>query len=185
MTTAIKSTAVGCSVAAVLAMVATFHPNELRTSQAGLELLAGYEDCRLAAYKDHVGVPTIGVGSTKGVCMGQVIDVAKAAEMFVRDVREAEQCVITHFNGKAMPQSVFDSTTSLVYNNGCYGTRWNKKANRPTWIQRYAVAEDWSNVCARHMDFVNAGGQRSQGLVNRRTKEIQHCVSYRISGSGL
>ncbi|SGA03419.1 prophage lysozyme; Phage lysin [Yersinia phage phiR8-01] len=185
MTVAIRNTVIGCSVAAVLGLVSTLHPNELHTSQAGLELLSGYEDCRLSAYKDSIGVPTIGIGATKSVCMGQVISLEEAAAMFVRDVKEAEQCVITHFNGKAMPQPVFDSTVSLVYNNGCYGTRWNKKANRPTFIARYAVSGDWYNVCYRLGDFINAGGKPSNGLKNRRAKEQTHCLLYRTSTNGL
>lgn len=185
MSVAIRNTLVGCSVAAVLGLVSTLHPNELHTSQAGLELLSGYEDCRTQAYRDSVGIPTIGIGSTSGVCMGQTASLEEIATWFVRDVRVAEQCVIKYFNGAKMPQHVFDSTVSLVYNAGCYGTRWNPKQNRPTFIARYAASGDWYNVCYRLGDFVYAGGKVSKGLENRRGKEQKHCLLYRTELSGL
>lgn len=177
----VRQTMVYCSVATVIGIVTTLYPNELETSKRGLELIASYENCLSCTYKDHIGVGTIGIGSTRGLDGKPVKDGVKltdqqVAELFIRDVKEAEQCVITYFNGEYMPQSVFDSTTSLVYNNGCYGTRWNKKANRPTWIARHAQAKDWVNVCYRFSDFINAGGQPSKGLKNRRAKEQAYCM---------
>lgn len=179
-----KNQLVYCSIASVLALVATLYPNDLKTSKEGLELIASYENCVSCTYQDHIGVGTIGIGSTRGfdgkpVRPGVKLTDAQVAELFVRDVKEAEACVIRYLNGADMPQSVFDSTTSLVYNNGCYGTRWNKKANRPTWLARYAVAGDWENVCYRFSDFINAGGVPSQGLKNRRAKEQRVCISYK------
>lgn len=179
-----KNPIVYCSVASVLALAATLYPNDLKTSKEGLALIAGYENCISCTYKDHIGKGTIGIGSTRGadgkpIKDGVRLTDAEVAALFVRDVKEAEQCVIRYFNGALMPQPVFDSTVSLVYNNGCYGTRWNAKANRPTWIARHAAAEDWGNVCYRFSDFINAGGVPSQGLKNRRAKEQKVCISYK------
>ena len=173
-----------CSVASVLALAATLYPNDLKTSKAGLELIASYENCLSCTYQDHIGVNTIGIGSTRGldgkpVRPGVKLTDAEVAALFVRDVKEAEQCVIRYMNGARMPQPVFDSTVSLVYNTGCLGTRWNTKSNRPTWIARHAAAEDWENVCYRFSDFINAGGKPSQGLINRRAKEQRVCISYK------
>lgn len=177
--TAVKQGIIGCSVAAVLGLVAQLYPNSLQTSPDGLKLLADYEDCTLNSYKDHVGVPTIGIGSTTCVRMGDTITLEEVAERFVQDVSKAEQCVIRYFNGENLPQPVFDSVTSLVYNVGCYGARWNHKQDRPTFINRYAVSGDWEKTCYRLGDFIYAGGQKSQGLINRRTKEQRHCLTYR------
>lgn len=181
---AIRQSLVYCSVAAVLGIVTTVYPNDLQTSKAGLELIASYENCVSCTYKDSIGKNTIGIGSTrsldgKPVPDNQQLSNDSIARLFVRDIKEAEDCVITYLNGKKMPQPVFDSTVSLVYNNGCYGTRWNRSANRPTFIARYAVSGDWNNVCYRLGDFINAGGVRNQGLVNRRTAEQRQCLQYR------
>ncbi|WVX92024.1 lysozyme [Aeromonas phage phiA014L] len=174
---AIQKSVVGCSVAAALGLVASLFPNELRTSPEGLALIGKWESCTLTAYRDIVQVPTIGIGSTKGVCMGQVIDLKEVAYRFKEDVKEAEQCVDRWFNGKRMPGPVFDATVSLVYNNGCYGTRWNKRANRATQIASYASKQNWDRVCYHLGDFINAGGKPSKGLINRRTGEQAWCLT--------
>ncbi|APU00387.1 hypothetical protein fHeYen301_54 [Yersinia phage fHe-Yen3-01] len=181
---AIRQSMIYCSVAAVIGIVTTVYPNDLQTSRAGLELIASYENCVSCTYKDSIGKNTIGIGSTRGldgkpVPNNQLLSNDDIARLLVRDIKESEECVIKYFNGQKMPQPVFDSAVSLVYNNGCYGTRWNKSANRPTFIARYAVAGDWNNVCYRFSDFVNAGGVRSKGLVNRRTAEQKLCIQYR------
>lgn len=172
----IQRSVVGCSVAAALGLVASLFPNELRTSPEGLALIGKWESCTLTAYHDIVQVPTIGIGSTKGVCMGQVIDLKEVAYRFKEDVKEAERCVDRWFNGRSMPWTVYDTTVSLVYNNGCYGTRWNKKANRATRIATYAVQGNWERVCYHVGDFINAGGKPSKGLINRRGGEQAHCI---------
>lgn len=169
-----------CSVGVILALVAANHEGELRTSQTGLALLANYEDCRTQSYLDIVGVPTCGIGSTTGVRMGTVWSEAEVAAAFVVDVTAAEKCVLTYFNGRNMPQPVFDAVTSLVFNTGCWGARWNTKLNRPTGIAQYAKAEDWQNVCYRLGDFIYAGGKVSNGLKNRRAKEQAHCVKWQV-----
>lgn len=175
----VKQRVVYCSVAAVLTLVAQLYPNSLRTSQEGLKLLSGYEDCTLSSYSDTVGVPTCGIGHTKGVRTGQIATPEKVAQWFVEDVQEAEQCVIRYFNGSEMPQPVFDSTVSLVFNVGCYGTRWNVKSNRPTAITRYSQAGDWLGTCEHIADFRMAGGKVSKGLENRRKREQTWCLTYR------
>lgn len=172
----IRNSVVGCSVAAALGLVASLFPNELRTSNEGLALIGKWESCTLTAYYDIVKVPTIGIGSTKGVCMGQVIDLKEVAYRFKEDVKEAEQCVDKWFNGRSMPWQVYDTTVSLVYNNGCYGTRWNKKAGRATQIATYASQRNWERVCYHVGDFINAGGKPSKGLINRRAGEQAHCI---------
>lgn len=168
-----------CSVATVLGIVASMYPNDLQTSPEGLKLLAGYEDCTKTAYQDTVGVWTCGIGNTKGIKPGTVWTEQQVAQAFVRDVKEAEQCVIKYLDGEYMPQPVFDSVTSLVYNVGCYGTRWNSKYNRPTGLTRSAQAHDWEQVCYHLGDYTKAGGVTSKGLVNRRTQEQKVCLNYR------
>lgn len=175
----VKQRVVYCSVAAVLTLVAQLYPNSLRTSPEALKLLSGYEDCTLSSYSDSVGVPTCGIGHTNGVRMGTIATPGKVAQWFVEDVLEAEQCVIRYFNGAEMPQPVFDSTISLVFNVGCYGTRWNAKTKRPTSIARYSQAGDWLGTCEHIADFRWAGGKVSKGLENRRKKEQAWCLTYR------
>lgn len=177
----IRQTLTYCSTGAILTLLATVYPTELKTSQKGLELIAEYEACVSCTYKDQVGVTTVGIGSTRDINgkpfkIGSKLSNDTIAQLFIRDVKSSEKCVQEHFNGNAMPQSVFDSTVSLVYNTGCYGARYNTKAKRPTAIARYATSGDWSSVCYRLSDFRYAGGVVNKGLENRRAKEQTHCV---------
>lgn len=177
----IRQTLTYCSTGAILTIIATVYPNELSTSQEGLKLIADYEACVSCTYKDQVGVVTAGIGSTRDIdgkrfVMGSKLSNEEIAQLFIRDIKDAEKCVQEHFNGNAMPQSTFDSTVSLVYNVGCFGARYNAKAKRPTAISRYANSGDWSSVCYRLSDFRFAGGVVNKGLENRRAKEQLHCV---------
>lgn len=178
---AIRQALIYCSMASVIAIITTIYPNELKTSQRGLELIASFENCISCTYQDHIGIPTIGIGSTRDLngkppVKGKVLSDDEVARLFMRDIKVAEQCVDTHFNGERMPQSVYDMVVSKVYNNGCYGARWNPKANRPTHFNRFAKAGDWYHTCERLADFVHAGGKKSQGLINRAAKEQKECL---------
>lgn len=42
----------------------------MKTGEKGLNLIKKYESCRLTAYLDPVGIPTIGWGHTSGIKMG-------------------------------------------------------------------------------------------------------------------
>ena len=85
--TAVKQRIAYCSVAAVLTLVSQLYPNSLRTSQEGLKLLSGYEDCTLSSYSDSVGVPTCGIGHTKGVRMGTIATPEQAWCLTYRQLR--------------------------------------------------------------------------------------------------
>ncbi|WP_332772242.1 DUF2514 family protein [Pseudomonas sp. ESBL1] len=53
----------------------------MRTSQRGLSLIKSFEGLRLQAYKDAVGVWTIGYGTTQGVNAGMKISKEQAERM--------------------------------------------------------------------------------------------------------
>lgn len=52
----------------------------------GIAVLKAREGVRLKAYRDSVGVPTIGYGHTKGVRLGQSITQAQADAFFLDDL---------------------------------------------------------------------------------------------------
>jgi lysozyme len=55
-------------------------------SEVGLAALKSREGVRLTAYRDSVGVPTIGWGHTLGVKMGDTITTAQAEEFLRKDI---------------------------------------------------------------------------------------------------
>lgn len=177
----IRKSLVYCSITAVLGLLTTVYPNELHTSQEGLKHIASFEQCVSCTYQDHVGVSTIGIGSTRSFDgkppkPGETLTNEQVAILFGRDIEQAENCVMSKMNGSNMPQSVFDASVSLVYNVGCAGTTWNAKYQRPTNIARQAQARNWPQVCYYMGDFIYADGQVSNGLKNRRAGDQALCL---------
>src|SRR4051812_18210167 len=97
----------------------------MRMSDQGRALLTKREGVRLKAYRDSVGVWTIGVGHTSAagpptVTPGQTITAQECDEIFRRDLVQYENAV-----NKAvkvpLAQHQFDACVSLCYNIGAGG----------------------------------------------------------------
>jgi lysozyme len=89
----------------------------------GRKLLMEREGCRFKAYKDSVGVWTIGCGHTSGagrpfVRQGMVITQAQADLIFADDVAEFEDGVTRLLAGAAIEPHQFDAFVSLGFNIG-------------------------------------------------------------------
>lgn len=169
------------SIASVLAVISTLHPNELQTSERGLKHIAQWEQYGTRTYLDSIGVPTIGLGATRWLDgkppkPGQEADKFQAAQLFIRDIKVAEKCVMERLDGKYMPQSVWDASVSLIHNTGCAGATYNRKTKSKTNLRLQAEAHNWAKVCYRMGDFIYAGGKVSKGLVNRRTSDQKLCI---------
>lgn len=170
-----------CSIGAVLSIIATVYPNELKTSERGLAHIAKWEQCVSCTYKDHIGVSTIGMGATrdfngKAPQPGRKLSDDEVARLFIRDIKSAERCVLERMDGAAMPQSVFDASVSLIHNTGCAGATYNSKRKAKTNLRLQAEAHNWKQVCYRMGDFIYAGGVVSKGLVNRRADDQKLCL---------
>lgn len=91
----------------------------MKISNAGVELIASFEGCKLNAYWDATGkVWTIGYGHTKNVKKGDVITKAQATQFLADDCADAERQVmrfdgIYHWN-----QNEFDALVSFAFNVG-------------------------------------------------------------------
>lgn len=66
----------------------------MKISSNGLAVIKYFESCRLAAYRDSAGIPTIGWGHTgPDVRLGMTINQARADELLVKDLAEHERIV--------------------------------------------------------------------------------------------
>lgn len=137
----------------------------LTTSERGKKFIATHEGVVLRAYKDVVGVWTIGVGHTAragGVKpnAGMTITRAEAMEILEGDLRKFEKRVNARdcFN----QQFAFDGATSFDFNTG--------RIHNATWVKRYAEGE-LTAAEQSIMAWVKAGGRTIKGLVNRRNAE--------------
>ena len=92
-------------------------------SPIGRAALEAREGCRLAAYKDSVGVWTIGYGHTTAaggltVKAGLTITQRQADDLFDVDVLKYVDPVRKALNGNACAQEQFDAFCSIAYNIG-------------------------------------------------------------------
>jgi lysozyme len=135
----------------------------VKLSQDGLDLIKGFEGCRLKSYQDSVGIWTIGFGSTMGICEGMEITHEQAEQKLWADVRGAEKCVNA---GVAVPltQNEFDALVSFVFNVGC-------KAFLGSTLLRCLNGGDYDRAAAEFGRWDKARGKVLAGLTARRAAE--------------
>ena len=142
--------------------------DEMHVSPSGVDLICNFEGLRLKAYDDGVGVWTIGFGTTKypngiRVKKGDTCTLDQAKAYMQNDLKSFEQTVN---NTVKVPlnQNQFDALVSLAYNIGSTAFKNSTLVKRLN-EGNYNAAANQFNV------WVNAGGKRMQGLVNRRAAE--------------
>ena len=131
----------------------------MTTSEKGVKMIASFEGCRLTAYLDVAGVPTIGFGHTAGVKMGDVITKEQALHMLAKDLKKFEKHVNGYNKIYNFTQNEFDALVSFAYNIG------NIKQLTASGTRSR------TQIAAKMLLYVKAGGKRIPGLVNRRQKE--------------
>ena len=130
-------------------------------SNNGLNLIKRFEGCKLAAYKDSIGIPTIGFGHTNGVKMGQTITQAQADNYLRSDCSGAEKAVNSYMNRYNWNQNQFDALVSFTFNCGS-GNLKTLLNNGQRTIQE---------ISAKIPAYNKSGGKVLQGLVKRRIAE--------------
>lgn len=133
----------------------------LSISETGLALIKKFEGCRLTAYRDGVGVWTIGYGHTSGVKSGQVITQAQADAYLKADCATAEKAVNAYDGTYRWNQNQFDALVSFTFNCGSGNLKTLLNSGKRT------IAE----ISAKITAYNKAGGAVFQGLVNRRAAE--------------
>lgn len=131
----------------------------MKISNNGLNLIKRFEGCHLTAYKDPVGIPTIGYGHIKGVKMGMKITQAQADAYLKEDVVSAEKAVSKY--SYPYTQDMFDALTSFTFN--CGAGNLAKLTNNGT--------RTLAQISARIPAYNKAGGKELRGFVNRRAAE--------------
>ena len=142
--------------------------DQMVVSLFGIDLICGFEGLRLKAYDDGVGVWTIGFGTTiypNGIRVkkGDICTEAQAKAYMAHDLKKFESAVN---NAVTVPlnQNQFDALVSLAYNIGT-------NAFKNSTLVKKLNAGDIRGAAEQFDVWVNAGGKRMQGLVNRRAKE--------------
>ena len=142
--------------------------DQMVVSLFGVDIICGFEGKRLAAYDDGVGVWTIGFGTTvypNGIKVkkGDTCTEAQAKAYMAHDLKKFEATVNKAVTVQ-LNQNQFDALVSLAYNIG------TNAFSKSTLVKKLN-ANDIRGAADQFDVWVNAGGKRMQGLVNRRAKE--------------
>ena len=143
--------------------------NQMKLSDNGFTLLGELEGIVLRPYRDSVGIPTIGIGSTyyedgtKVKMTDKAITKERAIQLAKNVVKSFEEQVNKSIL-LPMTQNQFDAMVLLCYNIGKSG------------FARSSVVRNFNlgNIQKAADSFLlwnKAGGKVVKGLVNRRNKE--------------
>ncbi|ERK18600.1 Mur1 [Pantoea sp. AS-PWVM4] len=135
----------------------------MKTSNAGMELIKRSEGLELKAYRDSVGVLTIGYGHTFGVKPDDVVTPLQAEKFLRDDLSVAELTVNTSVKVK-ITQGQFDAMVSFVFNLGA--GNFVKST-----LLRKLNAGDYKGAAAEFGKWTFAGKKELPGLVRRRAAE--------------
>lgn len=133
-------------------------------SNNGINLIKKFEGCRLSAYRDAVGVITIGYGWTKAIdgkplTMGTKITQVKAESLLREGLKSYESKVNKYDSKYHWNQNQFDALVSFCYNIGNID---GLTANGTRSI---------NEISNKLMSYNKAGGKILSGLTNRRKAE--------------
>ena len=138
-----------------------------RASERGQALLHGFEGFRAEAYKDSVGVWTIGYGTTVSdgtpVQKGDHVTRAEADRLFEHDLQRFEKAVRALIT-VPLTQSQFDALVSFAYNVGV-------NALRTSTLRRYLNAGRYDEAADQFLRWNKGGGRVIAGLTHRRKAE--------------
>ncbi|ETR94470.1 lysozyme [Acinetobacter lactucae] len=143
-------------------------PGGKTTSDVGVHLITSFEDTRLNAYDDGVGVWTIGTGTTiypNGVKVkkGDTCTLDQAKAYFKHDLAKFEKTVNESVT-VPLSQNQFDALVSLTYNIG-------SGAFKNSTLLKKLNAKDYSGAADQFLAWKKAGGKVLPGLVRRREAE--------------
>ena len=136
----------------------------MKISQKGLDLIKNFEGLELKAYKDSVGILTIGYGSTGShVKSGMTITAEQAEELLKQDVSRFEKGV-NDLVKVSLTQNQFDALVSFSFNLGL----GNLKSST---LLKKLNASDYTGAVNEFLRWNRAGGKVLNGLTRRRQAE--------------
>ncbi|WP_367396290.1 lysozyme [Pantoea sp. Ep11b] len=135
----------------------------MKVSNNGINLIKRFEGLELKAYRDSVGILTIGYGHTHAVKAGDVIT-GEQADAFLREDLQVAELTINSSVKVKLTQGQFDALASFVFNLG------SGNFVKSTLIRKLN-AGDYASAADEFGKWVNAGGKKLPGLVKRRAAE--------------
>lgn len=138
-------------------------------SPNGINLIKKFEGCKLNAYLDQAGVPTIGYGSTEGVRLSMTITQDEAEKM-LKDHLDVVCHNVSGMLKVEVDQNQFDALCSFAYNLGCAALK------RSTLLSLLNQG-DFDGAAEQFPKWCMAGGVENAGLKRRRIAEQELFLS--------
>jgi lysozyme len=136
---------------------------DMKASGVCRALIRQFEGCYLQAYRDSAGIPTIGVGHTRGVKMGDRCSQQQADIWLSQDLEDAEAAVAMLVRAP-LTQEQFDALVSFTFNLG------ERRLAESTML--ILINKGSMKAAAEQFDrWVYAGKEKLPGLVKRRAAE--------------
>ena len=147
------------------------HLNDIKDAalDIAVPMIAEFEGCSLKAYKDAVGVVTIGYGHTKGVHMGDLWSQQEADSMLRQEVNEFMDHVMRYIH-VPINEHELAALTSFAYNLGL-------GALKRSTLLRKLNHHDEAGAAAEFKKWTHAGGKVLRGLVRRRAEEAKEFMA--------
>jgi lysozyme len=141
----------------------------MKINKAAIDLVKEFEGCKLTAYRDPIGVWTIGYGTTARAGLGIIptggmtITQAEADQLLADGLNKFADQIRPMINAD-LNDNQFGACVSLAYNIGVYGF------NRSTALEKINDG-DYAKAADAFLLWNKAGGKTLKGLVRRREAE--------------
>lgn len=140
----------------------------MQTSEKGIALIKEFEGCKLTAYRDSVGVWTIGYGWTqpvdgKPIRAGMTIK-QETAERLLKTGLVSYESDVSRLVKVGLSHGQFDALVSFTYNLGA-------RSLSTSTLLRKLNAGEYASAADEFMRWNKAGGKVLNGLTRRREAE--------------
>ncbi len=137
-----------------------------RINAAGLSHVKQWEGLKLVAYQDVAGVWTIGYGHTSAAGIPKVREGMRISEKEAEDILRADLAKFEERVERLVTVPLTDNQFAVLVSFD-----FNTGALHKSTLLKKLNALDYNAVPGELMKWVNAGGKKVQGLVNRRAAE--------------
>lgn len=130
-----------------------------------IKLIKEFEGCRLVAYLDPVGIPTIGYGTTKNVKIGMKVTKAEAEMLLMDDLNRERVPAVKKMVKVACTNNELCALVSFCYNVGVGALQ------KSTLLKKLNANKSDEEVANEFLKWTKAKGKVLKGLVRRRQAE--------------